>query len=55
MVTAGGEMTLVQSQELQVGQVVRMHSGQEFPADMIVLSTALHDASCHVNTANLDG
>ncbi|ORY67355.1 P-type ATPase-like protein [Pseudomassariella vexata] len=40
---------------LVVGDFVRLHSDEEIPADVIVLSTSDTDGACYVETKNLDG
>jgi len=44
-----------QSAVLLVGHVIRVYKGQEFPADLILLSSSSPDGMCFINTANLDG
>eukprot|EP01012_Entosiphon_sulcatum_P010867 TRINITY_DN1648_c0_g1_i2.p1 TRINITY_DN1648_c0_g1~~TRINITY_DN1648_c0_g1_i2.p1 ORF type:complete len:1123 (+),score=201.78 TRINITY_DN1648_c0_g1_i2:334-3369(+) len=54
-VARGGEYVQVQSHEVQVGDFVRLERNMETPADLVVLSTALDDGVCYIETANLDG
>ncbi len=42
-------------QDIQVGDVVRVHVNEYFPADLLMLSGADADGRCFVETANLDG
>ncbi|OZJ04656.1 hypothetical protein BZG36_02875 [Bifiguratus adelaidae] len=42
-------------QELQVGDIVRLESGQSFPADLILLSSSEPEGICFIETSNLDG
>lgn len=39
----------------QVGDVVRVHDMEEFPADLVVLSSAHEEGLCYADTSNLDG
>jgi phospholipid-translocating ATPase len=40
---------------IRVGDIVRVHLDEEIPADLIVLSTSSPDATCYLETKNLDG
>ena len=40
---------------LQVGDVVKVEEGQQFPCDLVILKTSLPTGKCYVMTANLDG
>ena len=40
---------------LVVGDFVRIYNDDEFPADIIILSTSDPDGACYVETKNLDG
>lgn len=46
---------LVPSTHIRVGQILRIAKDEEFPADLLLLSSASSDATAFVNTANLDG
>ena len=50
-----GEEHPITSAFVEVGQIVKITQGQEFPADIILLHTSREDGTCYVNTANLDG
>jgi P-type E1-E2 ATPase len=43
------------SADIKVGDILRIYQGQEFPADLVLLSSSNADGTCSVNTANLDG
>lgn len=43
------------SKNLKVGQILKVTEGEEFPADLMLVSSSLADGTCYVNTANLDG
>lgn len=50
-----GETIVKQWMELQVGDIVCLHSHDEAPADIFILSTAEEEGRCFVETCNLDG
>jgi phospholipid-transporting ATPase len=37
------------------GDIIKVKSGEEFPADMVLISSAEASGICYVSTANLDG
>ena len=37
------------------GDIIKVKSGEEFPADMVLISSAQTNGICYVSTANLDG
>ena len=41
--------------DILVGDIVKVENGNNFPADIIVLSTSEPDGLCYVETSNLDG
>eukprot|EP00698_Gefionella_okellyi_P017027 TRINITY_DN4930_c0_g2_i1.p1 TRINITY_DN4930_c0_g2~~TRINITY_DN4930_c0_g2_i1.p1 ORF type:complete len:1133 (+),score=217.67 TRINITY_DN4930_c0_g2_i1:38-3436(+) len=45
----------IQSQDIRVGDVLRIIDGAEFPCDLVVIGTSNPDGSCFVQTANMDG
>lgn len=50
-----GEWTTVQWREVRLGDLIRVNDGQNFPADLILLSTSESDGTAKIQTANLDG
>ena len=40
---------------VQVGDVVKIGCEEEFPCDMILLSSSDEEGNCFITTANLDG
>ncbi len=50
-----GEEQTIFSQDIRPGDIVHVVDGQNFPADLVVLSTAPGDGTCFLQTANLDG
>lgn len=55
MVDVSGKTVPIESHQIQVGDVILLERGSEIPVDCIVVSTALADGACFVETANLDG
>ena len=41
--------------DLRVGEIIKIHSDQNFPADFVPIITSLDDGICYVETAQLDG
>lgn len=52
--TAGEEKT-VRWKALKVGNFVKVHDDELFPADIVCLKAGLHDNVCFIRTSNLDG
>ncbi|OJJ43140.1 hypothetical protein ASPZODRAFT_74987 [Penicilliopsis zonata CBS 506.65] len=40
---------------IEVGDFVRIYSGDQIPADIVIMSTSDPDGACYVETKNLDG
>eukprot|EP01012_Entosiphon_sulcatum_P031609 TRINITY_DN4015_c0_g1_i1.p1 TRINITY_DN4015_c0_g1~~TRINITY_DN4015_c0_g1_i1.p1 ORF type:complete len:1191 (-),score=188.74 TRINITY_DN4015_c0_g1_i1:51-3623(-) len=45
----------VRSDEIEVGDFIVVEKNDEFPADVVVLSTGLEAGVCYIETMNLDG
>ncbi|CAN6336564.1 unnamed protein product [Urochloa humidicola] len=41
--------------DVRVGDIVKVHKDEFFPADLVLLSSSYDDAICYVETMNLDG
>jgi phospholipid-transporting ATPase len=41
--------------DIRVGDIVKIHGGEEIPADIIPLYSSEENGICYVGTANLDG
>ena len=39
----------------QVGDIIRVQANEEFPCDMVMLSSNDPEGKCYITTANLDG
>ena len=48
-------LTPVASKDLVVGQWLKIRKDEEFPCDVLLISSSNSDATAYVNTANLDG
>ena len=44
-----------QSENIAVGDIVRVRRDEQFPADLVIISTSSSSGKCFVMTANLDG
>nr|XP_019918067.2 probable phospholipid-transporting ATPase IA isoform X5 [Crassostrea gigas] len=55
LVLRNGIWTKVRWMDVLVGDLVKVISGQFFPADMILLSSSEPQAMCYIETSNLDG
>ncbi|SPQ94422.1 unnamed protein product (mitochondrion) [Plasmodiophora brassicae] len=50
-----GELVEVESQEIHVGDIVKLYDGDQVPCDICILATSAPDGACFVQTMNLDG
>ncbi|KAK1403838.1 Phospholipid-transporting ATPase [Heracleum sosnowskyi] len=51
----GGFFGIKPWKEVMVGDVIKVHKDQFFPADLLLLSSVFDDGMCYVETMNLDG
>ncbi|XP_067898450.1 phospholipid-transporting ATPase IF [Heterodontus francisci] len=54
-VIRSGCLVQTRSQNIRVGDIVRIEKDQTFPTDLVLLSTDRKDGTCYVTTASLDG
>lgn len=52
---AAGSFVDVPWRKVSVGQVLKVHDDELFPADLLCLHSALPDGVCFIRTTNLDG
>ncbi|KAM9966517.1 hypothetical protein ACTFIR_006735 [Dictyostelium discoideum] len=45
----------ISSQDICVGDIIRIQNGQQIPADLVLISTSHDEGLCYVETSNLDG
>lgn len=45
----------MQSQNIHVGDIVRVKRDESFPCDLVLISTSNNEGKCYITTANLDG
>ncbi|XP_070539119.1 phospholipid-transporting ATPase IF-like isoform X5 [Ptychodera flava] len=50
-----GELIKIRSEEIRVGDIVKVFNNQELQADLVMLSSVDPEGQCHITTANLDG
>ena len=48
-------MTVGQSKDVKVGDLLLINENEEFPADMIIVASSYPDAACFIQTSSLDG
>eukprot|EP00741_Cyanophora_paradoxa_P005052 tig00000851_g4894.t1 len=54
-VLRGGQFVEARWKELQVGDIVHVANRDEFPADLIIVSSSEDQGMCYIETSNLDG
>ncbi|XP_072330313.1 phospholipid-transporting ATPase IF isoform X2 [Scyliorhinus torazame] len=54
-VIRSGGLVQTRSQNIRVGDIVKIEKDQTFPTDLVLLSTDREDGTCYVTTASLDG
>ncbi|XP_070173336.1 phospholipid-transporting ATPase IF-like isoform X2 [Littorina saxatilis] len=54
-VVEGGSLKDCKSMHIKVGNIVRVQINEEFPCDLVMLSSSDPEGKCYVTTANLDG
>ncbi|XP_069753203.1 phospholipid-transporting ATPase IF isoform X3 [Narcine bancroftii] len=54
-VIRSGRLVQTRSQNIRVGDIVKIEKDQTFPTDLVLLSTDRADGTCYVTTASLDG
>lgn len=55
LVLQGGQFRLKRWKDIQAGEVVKIHSDESIPCDMVLLGTSDHSGLAYIQTMNLDG
>lgn len=50
-----GEWKVVEWRDVAVGDIVKLHKGNDFPADLFIVSSSEPEGICYIETASLDG
>ncbi|KAI9009039.1 hypothetical protein DFJ74DRAFT_711330 [Hyaloraphidium curvatum] len=50
-----GKEQVIPSKNVQVGEILKVHKGEKFAADLVVLDTSFDDGVSYIETADLDG
>ena len=50
-----GKIVKIKSEDIRVGDIIRVQKDETFPADLVLISTSNPDGKCFVLTSNLDG
>jgi len=51
----GSEWVTIGWSEVQVGDMLKVEDKDDFPADMVLISSSLDEGLCYIETSNLDG
>eukprot|EP00048_Salpingoeca_helianthica_P015043 m.224745 g.224745 ORF g.224745 m.224745 type:complete len:1261 (-) comp16540_c0_seq1:52-3834(-) len=52
---ADGHLRDMPTEEVVVGDIIKVLDGEEFPCDLVLLNSALENEECYITTMNLDG
>ncbi|KYQ93719.1 transmembrane protein [Tieghemostelium lacteum] len=50
-----GSLQSIYSQDIKVGDIIKIPNGQQIPSDLVLLSSSHENGLCYVETSNLDG
>lgn len=53
--SANKQFVTKQWQDIMVGDIVRVTKDQQFPADLVFLTSEVEEGTCYIETMNLDG
>ena len=45
----------IKTKKIAVGDIVCVRADQDFPCDLVMLTSSDREGQCHIQTANLDG
>ncbi|XP_046552884.1 phospholipid-transporting ATPase IF-like isoform X2 [Haliotis rubra] len=54
-VLRGSETEEIKSMHIKVGDIVKVEANEDFPCDLVMLSSSDPQGTCYITTANLDG
>ena len=55
MFIKGGKLSVGQAKDIKVGDLLMVNENEEFPADIVLLSSSAAEGTCYVQTSSLDG
>eukprot|EP01117_Protostelium_nocturnum_P005659 TRINITY_DN2043_c0_g1_i5.p1 TRINITY_DN2043_c0_g1~~TRINITY_DN2043_c0_g1_i5.p1 ORF type:complete len:1097 (+),score=372.02 TRINITY_DN2043_c0_g1_i5:81-3371(+) len=55
LVLKNGQFVMLESQQIMVGDILKIQCDEEIPCDIVVISTSEEDGTCYIQTSNLDG